>query len=85
MNPDYSLNEAAYYNYSPVYLATTSALSYGLGFAAVASIIIHTILYHHQAVWQGLLATFGLLSQPQKPDVHAKVPLPSQHSNLIIY
>ena len=77
MNSDYSLNEAAYYDYSPVYLATTSALSYGLGFAAVASIIIHTILYHRQAVWKGLLATVGFLSSPQEPDIHAKARFPT--------
>lgn len=72
MNPDYSLNETAYYNYSPVYLATTSALSYGLGFAAVASVIVHTILYHRNAVWHGLLASLGRRSE-QKTDVHGRV------------
>lgn len=75
MNPDYSLNETAYYNYSPVYLATTSALSYGLGFAAVASVIVHTILYHRDAVWHGLLASLGRRSA-QKTDVHGRVCIP---------
>ena len=73
MNPDYSLNETAYYNYSPIYLPTTSALSYGLGFAGVASILVHTVLYHRQAVWNGLLASIGRPSTLEKSDVHGRV------------
>lgn len=72
MNPDYSLNETAYYEYSPVYLPTTSALSYGLGFAAVASVIVHTILYHRDAVWQGLRSTLGRRSTGGQ-DIHGRV------------
>ena len=77
MNPDYSLNETAYYNYSPIYLPTTSALSYGLGFAGVASILVHTVLYHRQAVWNGLLASVGRPSTLEKSDVHGRVRHPS--------
>ncbi|XHF97797.1 hypothetical protein AWENTII_001375 [Aspergillus wentii] len=73
MQKDYSLNESAYYDYSPVYLSTTSALSYGLGFAAVISIIVHTILYHRQVVWNGLIASIGRSSKPEKSDIHFKL------------
>ncbi|KEY78186.1 small oligopeptide transporter OPT [Aspergillus fumigatus] len=73
MNSDYSLNQTAYHDYSPVFLSTTSALSYGLGFAAVASIIVHTALYHHREIWYGLLASIGKSSGEEKPDIHARL------------
>lgn len=73
MNADYSLNNAAYHEYSPVFLSTTSVLSYGLGFAAVISIIVHTLLYHRQVMWSAFLATIGRSSTIEKPDIHFKV------------
>ncbi|OJJ51693.1 hypothetical protein ASPZODRAFT_138766 [Penicilliopsis zonata CBS 506.65] len=73
MNSDYSLNETAYFDYSPVYLSTTSILSYGLGFASVISVIIHTALYHREVVWNGLRATFGNTSPGEKEDIHSNV------------
>ncbi|PKX92239.1 small oligopeptide transporter, OPT family [Aspergillus novofumigatus IBT 16806] len=73
MNPDYSLNQTAYHEYSPVFLSTTSVLSYGLGFAAVASIIVHTALYHRREIWYGLLASIGRSSVEEKPDIHARL------------
>ncbi|KAH7139985.1 OPT oligopeptide transporter protein-domain-containing protein [Dactylonectria estremocensis] len=51
MNPDFSINDEAYAEYSPVFLSTTSVLSYGLGFASVTSILIHTYLYHGKLLW----------------------------------
>jgi hypothetical protein len=73
MNADYSLNQTAYHGYSPVFLSTTSVLSYGLGFAAVASIIVHTALYHRREILYGLLTTIGKLSGEERPDIHARV------------
>jgi hypothetical protein len=73
MNSDYSLNQTAYHEYSPVFLSTTSVLSYGLGFAAVASIIVHTALYHRREIWDGLLASIGRPSDEEKSDIHARV------------
>lgn len=73
MNPDYSLNDAAYHEYSPIFLSTTSVLSYGLGFAAVTSIVVHTILHHRQVMWKAFLATIGRSSTDERPDIHFKV------------
>ncbi|CAK7241929.1 MAG: hypothetical protein STHCBS139747_003402 [Sporothrix thermara] len=50
MNDDYSINDAAYAEYSPVFLSTTSVLSYGLGFASVTAVLVHTFLYHRQTL-----------------------------------
>ena len=39
-------DEAAYREYSPVFLSTTFTISYGLSFAAMSALIVHTYLYH---------------------------------------
>ncbi len=72
MNADYSLNEEAYHAYSPVYLSTTSILSYGLSYAAITSIIVYTILNHRDVIWDSMKATVNRGSGQQE-DVHAKV------------
>ncbi|KAI9731327.1 MAG: hypothetical protein M1834_005230 [Cirrosporium novae-zelandiae] len=73
MNADYSLNEEAYHQYSPVYLSTTSILSYGLGFASVTSILVHTALYHRDTIWQGMKRTIGRNATEEEPDIHLKL------------
>ncbi|KAJ9254886.1 hypothetical protein DTO207G8_3416 [Paecilomyces variotii] len=73
MNSDYSLDDEAYHNYSPVYLSTTSVLSYGLGFASTISVVVHCLLHHHQILWRGLLATIGKSATVEKPDIHYKL------------
>ncbi|KAM5344065.1 hypothetical protein ACJ41O_012602 [Fusarium nematophilum] len=70
MNPDYSINDDAYAEYSPVFLSTTSVLSYGLGFASVTSIFVHTILYHRDMVWRALKATFAKQDDGEGEDIH---------------
>ncbi|KAH6887660.1 OPT oligopeptide transporter protein-domain-containing protein [Thelonectria olida] len=72
MNPDFSINNDAYAEYSPVFLSTTSVLSYGLGFASVTSIIVHTVLYHRQMIWN----SFKTAIKGQKDeteDIHGKL------------
>ncbi len=68
LNPDYSFNEKAYKEYSPLFLSTTFGLSYGLSFAAITSTIVHTVLFHgkeiYEVVWRG---------KHQKPDVHNRL------------
>ncbi|KAI0522299.1 OPT family small oligopeptide transporter [Xylaria bambusicola] len=46
LNDQNLLDPDAYHAYSPVFLSTQFALCYGLSFAAVAAVIVHTILYH---------------------------------------
>jgi hypothetical protein len=74
MNADYSLNETAYHSYSPVILSTTSVVSYGLGFASISSILVHTILNHRIEVWDGLKAIFHRdNSKLEVEDIHTQV------------
>lgn len=81
MNPDFSLNGTAYHEYSPVFLSTTSVLSYGLGFAATISVIVHTFLCHRQAVWNGFLASIGRNNLAEKSEIHYRVISPHFNVN----
>lgn len=72
MNPDYSINNDAYYDYSPVFLSTTSVLSYGLGFASVTSILVHTYLYHRHMLWSAFKSAFRG-TKDESEDVHGRL------------
>lgn len=51
INKDASLNVAAYEAYSPLLLGATFTISYGLSFAALSSVIVHTFLYYRKQIW----------------------------------
>ena len=40
-----------YKQYSPMYVSMSYPLTYGLSFAAVTAIIVHTYLYHGKEIW----------------------------------
>lgn len=66
--PQLTLNEQAYKEYSPLFLSTTFALSYGLSFATISSVVVYTYLnYRHLIVGQ------FKKSQQEKPDIHMKL------------
>jgi len=46
LNSQYELDEVAYQNYSPLFLSTTFAISYGISFATIIALIVHTALYN---------------------------------------
>lgn len=60
-------NEAAYAEYSQLYLPTTFYLVYFTSFIAAISILVHTGLYHGKALWKGLRHV-----RVEEDDVHAK-------------
>ncbi|KAG8415522.1 hypothetical protein J3458_009364 [Metarhizium acridum] len=66
--PDFTVNETAYQQYSPILLGPTFSLSYGLGFAALISTIMHIILFYGRDVWSR-----AKNSQHDEPDVHMKL------------
>ncbi|KAL1903419.1 hypothetical protein Sste5346_000045 [Sporothrix stenoceras] len=72
-NPDFTLNTTAYHEYSPIFLSTTSTLSYGLGLGSTVAIIVHSYLYHRKQIWGGLVATFFNDSSLAQEDVHTKL------------
>ena len=68
LTPESTLDVAKYEAYSPLFLSTTFALSYGLSFAAITATIMHTILYYRKQIW--IQARRSLSEQP---DIHARL------------
>ncbi|KAH9213653.1 OPT family small oligopeptide transporter [Leptodontidium sp. 2 PMI_412] len=65
---DYQFNLTAYKAYSPMFLAPTFALNYGLSFAALMAAIVHTGMFHGKEIWYRFRA-----ARNQEPDVHMRL------------
>lgn len=52
LTPDFLFDQKAYEDYSPVYLPITYVLSYGVQFAALTSLVTHTICWYGKDIWQ---------------------------------
>jgi hypothetical protein len=52
LTPDFLFDKTAYQNYSRVFLPITYVLSYGLQFAALASLLSHTACWHGKDIWK---------------------------------
>jgi OPT family oligopeptide transporter len=52
LTPDFLFDRDAYHRYSRVYLPITYVLSYGLQFAALASLLTHTACWHGSDIWK---------------------------------
>ncbi|KAI9744755.1 MAG: hypothetical protein M1818_001680 [Claussenomyces sp. TS43310] len=52
LTPDFVFDREAYQKYSRVYLPITYVLSYGLQFAALASLLTHTFCWHGKDIWR---------------------------------
>lgn len=59
-------DEQAYKNYSPLFLSTTFAISYGLSFAAIIATLVHTALFHGRDI-------ISQLKSKDKPDVYNRL------------
>ncbi|KAH8199653.1 hypothetical protein TruAng_006183 [Truncatella angustata] len=68
LTPEFTLDEEAYKNYSPLFISTTFAMSYGLSFAAITSLIVYTYLHHSKTIWRQYKN-----STTEKPDIHMKL------------
>ncbi|KAI1485474.1 small oligopeptide transporter [Biscogniauxia mediterranea] len=68
LNDQILFDKEKYQSYSPLFLSTQFALSYGLAFAAVVSVVIHVGLYHS---WQ-IVSQFKL-ARSQDDDVHMRL------------
>ncbi|KAK5118449.1 hypothetical protein LTR62_002963 [Meristemomyces frigidus] len=68
LGPGFTMDVKKYKSYSPVFLAPTFALNYGLSFAALTASLVHTTLYHGKEVWYRLRA-----ARKQEPDVHMRL------------
>jgi OPT family small oligopeptide transporter len=68
LTPEFTLNEEAFKEYSPLFISTTFAMSYGLSFAAISSLIVYTYLHNGKQIWQQYRN-----STNEKPDIHMKL------------
>ncbi|KAI8064712.1 OPT family small oligopeptide transporter [Gongronella butleri] len=68
MNPDRSLNVTAYDEYGPLRMSTFFAITYGIGFAGVSSILTHTYLFHGREIWESYKR-----SRTDATDIHHKL------------
>lgn len=68
LNADHTFNLEKYTSYSPLFLAPTFALNYGLSFAALTAVLVHTGLFHGKEIWYRFKA-----ARNQEPDVHLEM------------
>ncbi|KAI0076152.1 OPT oligopeptide transporter [Panus rudis PR-1116 ss-1] len=68
ITPNLTLDVDKYKSYSPLFLSTTFAISYGLSFASITATITHTFLYFRKQIW-----TQAKLSMQEQPDIHARL------------
>ncbi|KAJ4268685.1 hypothetical protein NW762_002752 [Fusarium torreyae] len=68
LTKDFTLNEEEYKNYSPLFISTTFAISYGLSFAAISSLVVYTYLHNGKQIWHQWRN-----STNEKPDIHMKL------------
>lgn len=68
VNPDSTFNQEKYDAYSPLYLPTTFALSYGLAFATMTATVTHAFLFFRKQIW-----TQARRSMHEQPDIHARL------------
>ena|SRR5277367_610363 len=61
-------DQAKYEAYSPLFLSTTFALCYGISFATVTSVVVHTYLYHGTEIVQRYK-----MARNQEDDVHMRL------------
>ena len=68
LTPEFTLDLAKYNKYSPLFLSTTFALTYGLSFAAIAAVIVQTALFHGPDLWKRLMNV-----RKDEEDVHLRM------------
>ena len=68
INADGSFNLEAYQSYSPVFLSMSFAMFYGLSFAQITAILMHTLLYNGKQI-----LTRSRRSLSDQPDIHARL------------
>ena len=52
LNDQFEFDLAKYKSYSPLFLGTTFALSYGLSFASLTSVLVHVCLFQGTHIWR---------------------------------
>ncbi|SZF03594.1 unnamed protein product [Blumeria hordei] len=68
LNSKLQFNEAEYKSYSPIFMSTNFALSYGNSFASITAVIVHTILYERKTIWNQMK-----MARNQEDDCHMRM------------
>ncbi|KAL0956572.1 hypothetical protein HGRIS_002709 [Hohenbuehelia grisea] len=68
INDDLTFNQTAYTEYSPLYISTTFAMSYGLSFASITAILTHASLYFRKQIWAQARRALH-----EQVDIHARL------------
>ncbi|EGN97372.1 hypothetical protein SERLA73DRAFT_75065 [Serpula lacrymans var. lacrymans S7.3] len=68
LTPESTLNLTAYQEYSPLFLSTTFAMSYGLSFASITATLMHAFLFFRKQIW-----VQSRRSMHEQPDIHARL------------
>ncbi|KAF5319702.1 hypothetical protein D9619_008668 [Psilocybe cf. subviscida] len=68
INPDTTFNQEKYDAYSPLFISTTFAISYGLSFASITATLTHSFLYFRKQIW-----TQARRAMHEQPDIHARL------------
>ncbi|KAG2337109.1 OPT oligopeptide transporter [Suillus weaverae] len=68
LGTDGTFNTTAYEAYSPLFLSTTFAVTYGLSFAAITATVTHAILFFRKQIWAQ-----SRRSIDEQPDIHARL------------
>lgn len=68
LTKDFTFNETAYKEYSPLLLGPTFSLSYGMSFAALIATLTHVIVFYGPDVWRRAVD-----ARSEEPDIHLKL------------
>lgn len=68
LTPKNEFNLTAYQEYSPLFLSTTYALTYGLSFASITATAVHAVLFFRKQVWKRAHRALD-----QQLDIHARL------------
>ncbi|KAJ2080824.1 hypothetical protein H4R24_002787 [Coemansia sp. RSA 988] len=68
MTPDQHLDEAKYAEYGPVRMTFQFAISYGIGFAAIITLLVYIVLHYGKEIYQRVRQ-----SRRMEEDIHMKL------------
>lgn len=68
LNDQFFFDLAKYKSYSPLFLGTTFALAYGLSFATITAVLVHTYLFYGSEIWRQFKESLN-----QEDDIHMKL------------
>ena len=68
LGADGTIDLAKYHSYSPLFLSTTFAISYGLSFASITATLTHTFVYFRKQIWSQ-----SRRAMHEQPDIHARL------------